>query len=397
MSRTRRLAILGGGPVGIEAAALARSSGFDVVLFEKGPIGGHIRQWDHVRFFSPWSMNRSSWGEKILKARGVEMEDPDAFPRGEEYRSLYLDPLVEALRDEIEICEQTQVLGVSRKDSLKGDFVADPRRQAGPFLIRVDGPDGEPYREADLVIDATGVLSQPNFLGPGGLPAPGEEELNGEILRHIPDVEKQEWQELAGGRILVVGHGHSAISSLDILRKLHRLDEKTQIFWVFRDGPASSQEIDDDPLPERARLIRLANAASLGQIDGIEARPHSMIRLLKKTDNGIEVELESSTPTETLCVDRIVSNVGYRPDTSLYRELQIHLCYATEGPMKLAASLLAQSGNVDCLQQDAVGVDLLKNPEPNFFVLGAKSYGRNSNFLLRIGFEQISVIFDALR
>jgi hypothetical protein len=63
--------------------------------------------------------------------------------------------------------------------------------------------------------------------------------------------------------------------------------------------------------------------------------------------------------------------------------------------MKLSAALLAQSGAAggDCLAIENPGPDTLANPEPGFFILGAKSYGRNSQFLLRIGWQQVD---DAL-
>ena len=38
-----------------------------------------------------------------------------------------------------------------------------------------------------------------------------------------------------------------------------------------------------------------------------------------------------------------------------------------------------------------------KNPEPAFFILGAKSYGRNSAFLLQIGHAQIRSVFQLLQ
>ncbi len=91
-----------------------------------------------------------------------------------------------------------------------------------------------------------------------------------------------------------------------------------------------------------------------------------------------------------------MSNIGYKPDTDLFRELQVHQCYASEGPMKLAASLLASGGGGDCLAQTSAGVETLLNPERGFFVLGSKSYGRNSSYLLRLGVEQIQEIFDHL-
>jgi hypothetical protein len=36
---------------------------------------------------------------------------------------------------------------------------------------------------------------------------------------------------------------------------------------------------------------------------------------------------------------------------------------------------------------------VLLNPEPGFFILGMKSYGRNSAFLLQTGHEQIHDAF----
>ena len=42
------------------------------------------------------------------------------------------------------------------------------------------------------------------------------------------------------------------------------------------------------------------------------------------------------------------------------------------------------------------GPETLRNPEPNFYILGAKSFGRNSQFLLRLGFEQVRDVFTLI-
>jgi hypothetical protein len=39
---------------------------------------------------------------------------------------------------------------------------------------------------------------------------------------------------------------------------------------------------------------------------------------------------------------------------------------------------------------------MLHNPEPQLFILGSKSYGRDSRFLLKIGIEQIREVFSVL-
>ena len=97
-------------------------------------------------------------------------------------------------------------------------------------------------------------------------------------------------------------------------------------------------------------------------------------------------------------MDRIVGLTGCLGDTGLYRQLQVHECYATAAPMNLSAALLGAAGGAggqDCLAQESHGVDVLRSPEPNFFVLGMKSYGRNSAFLLRVGYEQVDEVTGA--
>ena len=87
--------------------------------------------------------------------------------------------------------------------------------------------------------------------------------------------------------------------------------------------------------------------------------------------------------------------MGFRPDHSLSRQLQVHECYATEGPIKLAATLLG--GSADCLDQLSQGIEILKNPEPNFFILGNKSYGTNTTFLLTHGIQQVNTVMNYLK
>ena len=54
------------------------------------------------------------------------------------------------------------------------------------------------------------------------------------------------------------------------------------------------------------------------------------------------------------------------------------------------------SSSGDCLAQTAHGPQSLITPEPDFYILGAKSYGRNPNFLISIGLEQIRDLFTII-
>ena len=63
--------------------------------------------------------------------------------------------------------------------------------------------------------------------------------------------------------------------------------------------------------------------------------------------------------------------------------------------MALAAKLAGQSGG-DCLKQVPGGAGSLRNPEPDFYILGSKSYGRNPHYLHAIGLTQIRDLFTII-
>ncbi|MBV5270334.1 MAG: NAD(P)-binding domain-containing protein, partial [Afipia sp.] len=52
---TKKVAIIGAGPVGLAAAAHVMERGMEPIVLEAGPTAGHaVRQWKHVQLFSPW-------------------------------------------------------------------------------------------------------------------------------------------------------------------------------------------------------------------------------------------------------------------------------------------------------------------------------------------------------
>ena len=52
------IAVIGGGPVGLAAAAHLVTRGVPVRLYEAGEtVAANVRDWGHVRLFSPWGFN----------------------------------------------------------------------------------------------------------------------------------------------------------------------------------------------------------------------------------------------------------------------------------------------------------------------------------------------------
>ena len=391
-----RIAILGAGPIGLEAALAAAECGLAFTLYEADPeVGGHVRRWGHVRTFTPWEMNVSDRAGRALAGSGLEAPRGAALPIGHELVERLLEPVaaLPALADRIRL--GARVVAVGRQGLLKHEEIGSDGRARRPFRLLVADRDGEERVElADVVIDCTGTYGNPNRLGDGGIPAAGEAAFEDRIVRSLPDVAR-EAPEWAGRTILLTGAGHCAQTAARELAAFARGAPGTRVVWAVRSPAPSWGVVADDPLPERAALNTAARELAGGASGAVELRPGAVTEALAGRGGRIVATLRNGE-VEEVEVDRVLALNGGVGDASLYRQLQVHECYATCGPIKLAAALLGQSGGGDCLAQAGHGPETLVNPEPGFFILGSKSYGRNSQFLLRVGWEQVDQVFSLI-
>jgi len=389
--------------VGLEAALFAKQHGFEVTVLERGQVAENVRAWGHVRLFSPFAMNSSPWGRALLAGPAKRSQgswdglpEDDDLLTGAEFAERYLIPLSrQALIADV-IHEQTEVLAVGRDSIWKTDLCG-AERQKSPFRILVRSPRGEAEILADVVLDCSGTYGNHNWLGGGGVPCIGEQDCESRIQWSLPDVAGVDRDRFAGRRTLLAGSGYSAATVVVELAKLAREVPGTSAVWLTRTNQSPPiPVIADDSLQERAELTARANHCALNSRPDVDWRPGRIVRAIN-TGPGerLTVSVECGGPTAQIEVDEIVALVGYRPDRSVYEELQIHECYATQGPIRLAATLLGEA-SADCLTQTCPGPETLASPEPGFFILGAKSYGRSSQFLLRVGLEQIQAVFSLL-
>ena len=388
------VAILGAGPIGLEAALAAAARGDDFTVFEAAPhVGGNVRRWGHVRTFTPWSMNVSP----RMRAALPDAPDGEAtLPTGAQLAAELLEPVAALAQLRGRIRLGTRVLAVGREGLLKHEAIGDGRRAARPFRLLIGRPDGgEEIVHADVVIDATGTYANPNRLGDGGIDAVNERAFDARIERFMPDLDDPATAGAWAGRtILLTGAGHSAQTAAAQLAELARAAPATRVVWAVRDPAPDWGAIDADPLPERAALAATAAGLQAGASAAVIVRPGSVTEALHARGGRIGVTLRNGGGGE-IAVDRILALNGGVGDHVLYRQLQVHECYATTGPMNLAAALLGEAG-ADCLTLGAHGPETLRTPEPGFFILGAKSYGRMSRFLLQAGWRQVDDVFGTL-
>lgn len=402
MKRDTCIAIIGAGPTGLDAALAALEAGVEFRVYEASSrAGGNVRAWGHVRLFTPWSMNVSPRARAALAAEGQAVPSGEGCPTGNELAHEVLDPLARLPRLAPHIRFGSRVLEIGRDGLLKHDEIGTGARTSVPFRLLIQGSDGEEHVErADVVLDCSGSYSTPNALGVGGIHAPGERSAADRIIRRIPDLDVPSFSGdapgWAGRRILLVGAGHSAQTAARDLAGLVRRSPDTQVVWAIRSESPDFDAVDDDPLPERAALVAAARELALARETPLDVRLGAVVDALAPSESGIVVTLRGPEgTTDQVVVDRVVSLVGAVGDARMYRQLQVHECWATQGPMKLAAALLASS-STDCLTESGHGPETLRNPEPNFFILGDKSYGRSAKFLMRVGWEQVDDVFTLL-
>ena len=92
--------------------------------------------------------------------------------------------------------------------------------------------------------------------------------------------------------------------------------------------------------------------------------------------------------------DEIVATTGFRPDLAMLQELRLSLDPALESPMALAP--LIDPNVHSCGTVPPHGAAELAHPEPGFYVVGMKSYGRAPTFLMLTGYEQVRSVVAAI-
>jgi thioredoxin reductase len=389
------VAVIGAGPVGLAAAAHLLARGLAPVIFEAGPsAGASVREWAHVRLFSPWRYCIDEATAGLLEADGWQRPDPDHHPTGGELLRDYLEPLARTPQIAAALRLNARVVAVTRRDA---DKVRSRGRESQPFLLRWLDRDGRVAEgEFRAVIDASGTWTSPNPAGTSGLPARGEAESGSRVHYGIPDVLGAGRSRYAGKRVLVVGSGHSALNAMLDLAALGADAPGTRVLWALRSdnlervfgGGAA------DALPARGLLgLKAKEAVDAG---GVELLAPFRIRAMGPAPGGaLRVEGEDGAGTaRAVTVDEVVVATGFRPELGFLRELRLSLDPDLESAAELGP--LIDPNVHSCGSVPPHGHRELAHREKDFYIVGMKSYGRAPTFLLLTGYEQARSVAAAL-
>lgn len=376
------IAIIGGGPVGMAAAAQLALKGKNFVLFEAGAEpGANFLDYGHVRLFSSWRYNIDAAAKTLLEKHGTSLPPEEGLPLGAEIVSEYLTPLSKVPELAPYLHLNSKVVHVSRSGL---DKMKDQGREDRPFRVIVE-QDGT-YREfeAQAVIDATGTWQNPNPLISGGMP-----QRNESVHSRLPDILNKDRHAFSGKHTAVAGSGHSAFNSILDLLELQKSSPETAITWIVRGkvSPSLFGGGASDQLAARGELgEKMKEVIAQGKVTVI---PECFIRKVARNDEGqMLLTAIQETAEKTLGpFDEVIANTGSRPDFSFLGEIR----YAFDSSLESISALapLIDPNVHSCGTVRPHGEKELRQPEKNFYIVGAKSYGRAPTFLLATGYEQV--------
>jgi thioredoxin reductase len=379
------IAIVGAGPVGLAAAAHLRRYDLDFVVLEAGEgVGAAVRQWRHVRLFSAWAQNLDAAAVELLRAGGWPLPRLSQIPTGDELIRHYLEPLAAAPALRGRIMLANRVRSITR---LSADRSSREKRDELPFELCIEsGGDGTrmpALLHARAVIDATGTLDTPKPTGANGLPIAGEAACRDLITYGVPSPRAL---AAVGERVLVVGSGHSAMHGIVALTFAAAHAGRT-VHWAFRRENADCILCGDEADRFPARLVLQAKAREAVTAGRVRVHCDTVFARAERTSSGIEMTWACGQRRE---FDHVIVATGYKPDHGMTSELQMSLDPIYEAPLGMRGVLDLARGA--CAAVPAHGEAELRHVEPDFYIVGMRSFGRASSFLMRAGYEQVRTI-----
>jgi len=376
--------IVGAGPVGLAAAAHARSRSLTPLVLETGSrAGAAVREWTHVRLFSPWREVVDPEAARLLTAAGWTSPDPTRYPTGGDWAEQYLQPLADVLGEQIRY--DSWVTGITK---LGRDLVVDDAgRDEAPLVVHVSTPDGDERILAQAVIDASGTWTRPNPMGGDGLRAAGEVDVAEHISYRVPDLGTEAGvNRYAGKHVVLAGTGASALTTLAAFGELAESAPGTRVSWLVR-RPGTGNAFgggDTDQLAARGALgQRARDAVDAGHVTTVTSFRTAAIAT--QADGRLLItSFAGDTVTD---VDEIVAVTGFRPDLSFLSEVRLDLDPVLQAPRALAP--LIDPNVHSCGTVYPHGAQQLRQPDRGVYLAGMKSYGRAPSFLVMTGFEQV--------
>lgn len=293
------IAIIGAGPVGIEAAIYARFLGYFVSIFEQRRVAHRMLDWHDRPLHVTVKECTTSMGHAAIAAQNPEYvpRRPDEVFTGRTYAEEYLLPLAKTdlLFDDIHFL--SPVVDVSRYRTFITDEIDRQERCNDEFRILVDGRHrGAWVSRADVVIDCRGATQRLCGIGPGGGLAIGESVLRDSFLFHTPLDRKFEAKSVVGKHVCLLGQSVRAGQfAIEYLKRFGN-EANSRLTWVLRPDRRHDSSVVEDALIAMGQdpSCSMVTIESLGveQIQRNDAGAY-LLKFLKDDDSTVEMQCDA--------------------------------------------------------------------------------------------------------
>jgi hypothetical protein len=296
------IAVIGGGPVGLEAAIYGRFLGYFVSIFEQRRVAHRLLDWHDRPLAVPVEECTTSMGHAAIAAQYPEYaRRPSGHVyTGRSFAEEYLLPLAKTdlLFDDIHFL--SPVVDVSRCRTFVTDEIERQERCNDEFRILVEGRHRGPWvSRADIVIDCRGSVQKKSGMGPGGGLAIGEAALRDTFLLHTPLDRKFEAKSIAGKHVCLVGQSVRAAQFATEYLKLFGQDAGGRLTWVVR-----SDRRHDGPWIETA--LSTIRASAISNIVIVECLGVDQIQRNEAGNYHLRFHRDDDSTVEMAC-DAVVS------------------------------------------------------------------------------------------
>lgn len=377
------IAVIGAGPVGVEAALYARFLGYSVLLFDSHRVGHRQLAWGDRLLEPTWGELTSPLGLAALAAQGTDQELPSSSASGDDapnqsasvsYRQYIEQYLIPAARTDLlyeSVQVNSRVTSISRTSCGSDPTIANERRAEQEFRLLIDSRQrGEYTQLVDIVLDCSGLARLPGLASGGGL-AIGERAVQDEMLRDRVDVLGKHRTRLAGKHTLLFGRDEEACGNAIDLAQLAQAVTGTRATWI---------------VPKQ-----------FGGHDRLSFSPHAAAEFAATARRLADNE-ESDSPVVSLVAWGIESiqvdaDVGWRVRLQVSEEETLDIqgdelinCQRAQRDWSFTQALpLVQSQGEDGL-----------TGEPHYYVLGQKAVGASERCTMQQAFEQIKRVFSQI-
>lgn len=363
MLKNKDVIIVGAGPIGIAIAVRLFLSKRTFLILEKGAsVGANILEWGHIHLFSNWQECVDSKSQKLLNEYIQSTFVLEDFPTGNEFVNQYLKPLANLKQLKTNIQLNSNVQNVSFDNTIK-EFTLTYHQNKESRIVK-----------SKTVIDASGTWGNYNTL------VKNQTKSLRSTYFGIPN-SKQILDYFQNATVAIVGSGHTAMNSIALTTQY----SNANIYWVIR---SKDTRFEKSKVGGKGKNLEEIVIRSIEQ-NRTQLITNFQVKEIFKIEKQLNLVSEGGTALSG--IDFLIQNIGANADYSFLHNIPLDLDSTFNTPKSLANKIDPRLHTCNTLSYSFQETLI---SEIDYYVVGMKSFGTASNFLLSSGYKILDTLIN---